>query len=80
MLPFGPDPYLNGEGTFETISGIQSVGVLACAKHSIANNQEHWRYGYITEVDDRTLALHGEMYYYPFSAKHRGARRLAEPR
>ncbi|KAJ7190821.1 glycoside hydrolase, partial [Mycena pura] len=61
---FRPDPYLNGEGAFETITGIQSVGVMACAKHSIANNQEHWRYGYITEVDDRTL--HGEMYYHPF--------------
>ncbi|KAJ7209261.1 glycoside hydrolase family 3 protein [Mycena pura] len=60
---FGPDPYLNGEGAFETITGIQSVGVMACAKHFIANNQEHWRYGYITEVDDRTLH---EMYYYPF--------------
>ncbi|KAJ7059706.1 glycoside hydrolase family 3 protein [Mycena amicta] len=60
---FGPDPYLNGEAAFETITGIQSVGVMACAKHFIANNQEHWRYGYISEVDDRTLH---EMYYYPF--------------
>ncbi|KAJ7028340.1 glycoside hydrolase family 3 protein [Mycena alexandri] len=60
---FGPDPYLNGEGAFETITGIQSVGVMACAKHFIANNQEHWRYGLIADVDDRTLH---EMYYYPF--------------
>ncbi|KAJ7827358.1 glycoside hydrolase family 3 protein [Mycena olivaceomarginata] len=60
---FGPDPYLNGEAAFETITGIQSVGVMACAKHFIANNQEHWRYGLIAEVDDRTMH---EMYYYPF--------------
>ncbi|KAJ7208937.1 glycoside hydrolase family 3 protein [Mycena pura] len=60
---FGPDPYLSGEGAFETVTGIQSVGVMACAKHFIANNQEHWRFGYITHVDDRTLH---EMYYYPF--------------
>ncbi|KAJ6537760.1 glycoside hydrolase superfamily [Mycena capillaripes] len=60
---FGPDPFLNGEAAFETITGIQSVGVMACAKHFIANNQEHWRYGLIADIDDRTLH---EMYYYPF--------------
>ncbi|KAJ7473766.1 glycoside hydrolase family 3 protein [Mycena galericulata] len=60
---FGPDPYLNGEAAFETVTGVQSVGVMACAKHFIANNQEHWRYGLIANVDDRTLH---EMYYYPF--------------
>ncbi|KAJ6533421.1 glycoside hydrolase family 3 protein [Mycena vulgaris] len=53
---FGPDPYLNGEAAFETVTGIQSVGVMACAKHFIANNQEHWRYGLIADVDDRTVA------------------------
>ncbi|KAJ7740439.1 glycoside hydrolase family 3 protein [Mycena maculata] len=60
---FGPDPYLNGEAAFETITGIQSVGVMACAKHYVAYNQEHWRYGYISEVDDRTMH---ELYHYPF--------------
>ncbi|KAM6490503.1 glycoside hydrolase family 3 protein [Amanita muscaria] len=60
---FGPDPYLNGEGAYETIMGIQSVGVMACAKHFIANNQEHWRYGLSADLDDRTLH---EIYYYPF--------------
>jgi beta-glucosidase len=39
----GPDPYLNGEGAFESITGIQTAGVQACAKHFVANNQEHWR-------------------------------------
>ncbi|KAJ6616124.1 glycoside hydrolase [Mycena sp. CBHHK59/15] len=38
---FGPDPYLTGEGVFATVTGIQSVGVQACAKHLAANNQEH---------------------------------------
>ena len=60
---FGPDPYLNGEGAYETIIGVQSVGVQACAKHFIANNQEHWRYGYTSNIDDRTLH---EIYFYPF--------------
>ncbi|PFH53038.1 glycoside hydrolase family 3 protein [Amanita thiersii Skay4041] len=60
---FGPDPYLNGEGAYDTIMGIQSTGVMACAKHLIANNQEHWRYGLSADVDDRTLH---EMYWYPF--------------
>ncbi|KAJ3570123.1 hypothetical protein NP233_g4610 [Leucocoprinus birnbaumii] len=60
---FGPDPYLNGEGAFETITGIQSVGVQACAKHYLANNQEHWRYGLSANLDDRTMH---EMYFYPF--------------
>ncbi|KAJ7165727.1 hypothetical protein C8R46DRAFT_900104, partial [Mycena filopes] len=44
-----------GEGAFETITGIQSVGVMACAKHFITNHQEHWQYGLITEVDDHTM-------------------------
>lgn len=60
---FGPDPYLNGEGAFETITGVQSVGVMACAKHLVANNQEHWRYGLSANVDERTLQ---EIYWYPF--------------
>ncbi|KAF9484950.1 glycoside hydrolase family 3 protein [Pholiota conissans] len=60
---FGPDPYLNGEGAYETIVGVQSTGVQACAKHFLANNQEHWRYGLSANVDDRTIH---EMYFYPF--------------
>ncbi|CAE6466839.1 unnamed protein product [Rhizoctonia solani] len=60
---FGPDPYLNGEGAYETIIGVQSVGVTACAKHLIGNNQEHYRYTYSSDIDDRTLH---EVYWYPF--------------
>lgn len=32
---FGGDPYLSGEAAFETITGIQSQGVQAVAKHFI---------------------------------------------
>ncbi|TFK25771.1 glycoside hydrolase family 3 protein [Coprinopsis marcescibilis] len=60
---FGPDPYLNGEGAYETIMGVQSVGVQACVKHLIGNTQEHWRYGYSANIDDRTQH---EIYFYPF--------------
>ena len=35
MLSFGGDPYLTGEGAFETITGMQSQGVQAVAKHLI---------------------------------------------
>ncbi|KAG6839044.1 hypothetical protein C0991_001353 [Blastosporella zonata] len=62
-IHFGPDPYLNGEGAFETITGVQSVGVQAYAKHLVAKNQEHWRYELTANVDDRTMH---EMYWYPF--------------
>ncbi|RYO87722.1 hypothetical protein DL766_005008 [Monosporascus sp. MC13-8B] len=73
---FSPDPYLSGVGMAETIKGIQDSGVVACAKHFIANEQEHFRqvgeangYGYnITEtlssnVDDKTMH---ELYLWPF--------------
>lgn len=52
----------------ETIKGIQDAGVIACAKHYILNEQEHFRllgeakgYGYnitasaSSNVDDRTM-------------------------
>lgn len=60
---FGPDPYLTGEAAYETINGVQSVGVQACAKHFLANNQEHWRYGMSADLDDRTSH---ELYMYPY--------------
>lgn len=46
--------------TAETIKGIQDVGVIACAKHFVANEQEHFRGGSLSEayssnLDDRTL-------------------------
>ena len=32
---FGADPFLSGEGAYETILGMQAGGVQACAKHYI---------------------------------------------
>ncbi|KAF3769516.1 family 3 glycoside hydrolase [Cryphonectria parasitica EP155] len=74
---FSVDPVLTGVGMAETIKGIQSVGVVATAKHFIGNEQEHFRqepeavgYGFnITEsissnIDDKTLH---ELYVWPFA-------------
>lgn len=74
---FAPDPYLTGQLIGPTIEGIQSTGVIACTKHYILNEQEHFRqapeaqgYGYnVTEsvssnVDDKTLH---ELYLWPFA-------------
>ncbi|TFY82692.1 hypothetical protein EWM64_g1318 [Hericium alpestre] len=52
---FGGDPYLSGEGAYETITGIQSQGVQASAKHYINNEQEHSRDSSSSNVDDRTV-------------------------
>lgn len=60
---FGGDPYLSGEGAFETITGIQSSGVQATAKHYINNEQEHFRETSSSIVDDRTQH---ELYALPF--------------
>ena len=32
---FGADPFLTGEGAYETTLGLQQAGVQACAKHYI---------------------------------------------
>ncbi|KAI8995506.1 beta-glucosidase [Trametes punicea] len=61
----GGDPYLSGEVAFETIRGIQSQGVQACAKHFINNEQEHFRDSSSSNVDDR-LAQQHELYAHPF--------------
>ncbi|CAL1696170.1 unnamed protein product [Somion occarium] len=60
---FGADPYLSGEGAFETTTGIQSQGVQATAKHFINNEQEHSRMTSSSNVDDRTQH---EVYLHPF--------------
>ncbi|KAF8753960.1 Glycosyl hydrolase family 3 C-terminal domain [Rhizoctonia solani] len=60
---FGADPYLSGEAAYETILGIQSTGVQACAKHYINNEQEIKRDASSSDVDDR--AQH-ELYAHPF--------------
>jgi beta-glucosidase len=50
---FGADPFLQGEAAYETILGIQSKGVQACAKHYINNEQEHFRTTSSSNVNDR---------------------------
>jgi len=52
---FSPDPYLTGVAMAETIEGIQSTGVIACAKHYILNEQEHFRNNIDVKIDDRTM-------------------------
>ncbi|KAJ7190406.1 beta-glucosidase [Mycena pura] len=59
---FGGDPFLSGEGAFETITGMQSAGVQATAKHYINNEQEHFRETSSSNVDDRQH----EIYSLPF--------------
>ncbi|KAK0721491.1 glycosyl hydrolase family 3 N terminal domain-containing protein [Apiosordaria backusii] len=61
---FSPDPYLTGAAIAETIKGIQSKGVIACAKHYILNEQEHYRGSVDVRVDDRTMH---EVYLWPFA-------------
>ncbi|KAM7201133.1 glycoside hydrolase [Rhypophila sp. PSN 637] len=73
---FSPDPVLTGVSMSETIRGIQDAGTIACAKHWVGNEQEHFRqvgeaknYGYnISEtlssnIDDKTMH---ELYMWPF--------------
>lgn len=60
----GGDPYLAAEVAGETIVGIQSQGVIGCAKHFIGNEQEHFRNYYSSEIDDRTVH---EVYQLPFA-------------
>ncbi|KAJ5243207.1 glycoside hydrolase superfamily [Penicillium citrinum] len=71
---FSPDPYLTGDLFTSTIEGIQHVGVQACAKHFIGNEQETQRQpstnddgtsieSVSSNIDDRTLH---ELYLWPF--------------
>lgn len=69
---FGADPVLQGVASFQTIIGIQEEGVMACAKHYIANEQEHFRQALAwglpnaisSNIDDRTMH---ELYLWPFA-------------
>ncbi|KAL1624210.1 hypothetical protein SLS54_004140 [Diplodia seriata] len=61
---FSPDPYLAGIAMQETIIGMQSSGVQACAKHYIANEQELNRNTISSNLDDRTMH---ELYLWPFA-------------
>ncbi|GAM84813.1 hypothetical protein ANO11243_028140 [Dothideomycetidae sp. 11243] len=69
---FSPDPVLSGIAVYETIQGIQSMNVIACTKHFILNEQEHYRSTSSTppteaissNIDDTTMH---ELYLWPFA-------------
>jgi beta-glucosidase len=66
---FSPDPYLSGIAVAETVKGIQDAGIIACTKHYIANEQEHFRQpsdipASSSNIDDRTMH---ELYLWPFA-------------
>jgi beta-glucosidase len=52
---FSPDPVLTGIAMSETIKGIQDAGVIACAKHFVGNEQEHYREVMSSNIDDKTM-------------------------
>ena len=62
---FSEDPELTARLAVAYISGVQSIGVAACAKHFVCNDQEHERRTIDVRVDERTLR---EVYLVPFEA------------
>ncbi|MFZ0631859.1 MAG: glycoside hydrolase family 3 C-terminal domain-containing protein [Acidobacteriaceae bacterium] len=52
---YSEDPYLDGRIAVAMIQGIQSTGVMANAKHYVANNQETDRFRIDEIVDERAL-------------------------
>ena len=66
----GEDPYLGSRMAVSLIEGIQSQGVIATAKHFVANNQEWDRMTVSSDVDERTLR---EIYLPNFEASVREA-------
>ncbi|MFT7558964.1 MAG: beta-glucosidase [Flavobacteriales bacterium] len=52
---FGEDPYLTAQTGVSFIKGLQDQGVMANAKHFVANNQEYNRHHVSSDVDERTL-------------------------
>ena len=66
----GEDPLLAGKTAAAFIRGVQGEGVLATAKHFVANDQEWDRNHISSEVDERTLH---EIYFPPFERSVREA-------
>ena len=60
---FGEDPFLTGTMAVAEIRAIQAHGVIAMAKHFIANEQETARTAVNEVIDDRVLH---ELYLLPF--------------
>ena len=60
---YGEDPFLSGETAAEVIKGIQKEGVIACAKHFVANEIELPRHNLTANVPEQAL---WEIYVEPF--------------
>lgn len=60
---FGEDPYLTGTLSVAEIKAIQAEGVIAMAKHLVANDQETNRMTINEIIDDKVLH---ELYLLPF--------------
>ena len=67
----GEDPYLASRMAVPLIEGIQSQGVIATAKHFVANNMEYGRLDHSSDVDERTLR---EIYLPAFEASVKEAK------
>jgi beta-glucosidase len=61
----GEDPYLAGKIAAKYIQGMQQEGVMATAKHYMANYQEYNRHRISSDMDERTLR---EIYLPAFQA------------
>ena len=61
----GEDPFLTSRIAVNYIKGEQAQGVSSCAKHFVANNQEHERNSINVEMDERALR---ELYLPSFHA------------
>jgi len=68
---FGEDPFLASRIAVGVIEGIQSQGVIATAKHFIANNSEYGRMDHSSDLDERTLH---EIYLPAFEASVKEAK------
>ena len=60
---YGDDPFLSGTVATQVIKGIQSNGVIACAKHFVGNDQETNRKNSSSNIKEQAL---WEIYIEPF--------------
>ena len=60
---YGDDPFLAGVAATQVIKGIQSNGVIACAKHYVGNDQETNRKNSSSNIKEQAL---WEIYIEPF--------------
>lgn len=67
----GEDPFLASRMAVPLIEGIQSQGVIATAKHFVANNMEYGRMDHSSDMDERTLR---EIYLPAFEASVKEAK------